>query len=130
LNIFEKIHPNLNVNELSTDSLAYLGDAVFNLFVKVLYFKNTSVKNLHKDSQLLVNRKFQSTLLDKVLPLLNEEEKAFVKRGINSKGAGRYGNDPAYRKSTGFEVLVGYLYLTNQERLYNLLMEVLKWVAL
>lgn len=126
MNIFEKIHPNLNVNELSTDSLAYLGDAVFNLFVKVLYFKNTSVKNLHKDSQLLVNRKFQATLLDKVLPLLNEEEKAFVKRGINSKGAGRYGNDPAYRKSTGFEVLVGYLYLTNQERLYNLLMEVLK----
>lgn len=126
MNIFENIQPKVNVNELSTDSLAYIGDAVYDLFVKLLYFKNTKVKKLHKDTQDLVNRNYQAQLLDKLLPLLNEDELDYVRRGINSKGAGKYGNDPAYRKSTGFEVLVGYLYLTNQERLYLLLKEVLQ----
>ncbi|SHH36773.1 ribonuclease III domain-containing protein [Thermosipho atlanticus] len=126
MNIFEKVHPNVDIREIPTDSLAYIGDAVFNLFIKLSYFKKTSAYNLHKNTHSIVNRKNQAEILDALLPLLNEEELSFVKRGINSKGASKYGNDPAYRKSTGFEVLVGYLYLINQDRLYSLLKEVLK----
>ncbi|MBO8160817.1 MAG: ribonuclease III [Thermosipho sp. (in: Bacteria)] len=126
MNIFEKIHPNINIREIPTDSLAYLGDAVFNLFIKLQYFKKTSAYNLHKKTQDFVNRKHQAELLDRIFPLLTDEEINFVKRGINSKGAGRYGNDPAYRKSTGFEVLIGYLYLTDHERLFELLKGVLE----
>ncbi|MBT1247898.1 MULTISPECIES: ribonuclease III domain-containing protein [unclassified Thermosipho (in: thermotogales)] len=126
MDIFSRIKPNLNTNELSTDVLAYIGDAVFNLYVKLHYFKKTSVKKLHKNTQSIVNRNYQSLLLDKILPHLSEEEISYVKRGINSKGAGKYGNDPAYRKSTGFEVLIGFLYLKDEERLYKLLSEVLE----
>ncbi|MDK2886661.1 MAG: mini-ribonuclease [Thermosipho sp. (in: thermotogales)] len=126
MNIFEKIKIDLDVKEIPTDSLAYIGDAVFNLYIKLYYFKKASAYNLHKKSQNFINRKFQAEILDLLLPLLNEEELAFVKRGINSKGAGKYGNDPSYRKSTGLEVLIGYLYLTNQQRLYELLKEVIK----
>ncbi|ABR29933.1 ribonuclease III [Thermosipho melanesiensis] len=126
MDIFSKVKPNININELSTDSLAYIGDAVFNLYVKLYYFKKTSVRKLHKNTHSIVNRDHQALLLDKILPLLTEEEFSYVKRGINSKGAGKYGNDPAYRKSTGFEVLIGFLYLKNEDRLYNLLTEVLK----
>ncbi|ANQ53192.1 ribonuclease III [Thermosipho sp. 1063] len=126
MDIFSRIKPNVNTNELSTDTLAYIGDAVFNLYVKLHYFKKTSVKKLHKNTQSVVNRNYQSILLDKILPNLSDEEFSYVKRGINSKGAGKYGNDPAYRKSTGFEVLIGFLYLKDEERLYKLLSEVLE----
>ncbi|QTA37732.1 ribonuclease III [Thermosipho ferrireducens] len=126
MNIFEKLSPEIDPREIPTDSLAYLGDAVYNLYIKLYLFKKTSAYNLHKESQKLVNRKTQAALLDKLLPFLSDGEKTYVKRGINSKGAGKYGNDPAYRKSTGFEVLIGYLYLTNQERLDSLLKGVLK----
>jgi len=129
LNIFEKIKLDIDIREIPTDSLAYIGDAVFNLYIKLYYFKKTSAYSLHKKSQNFINRKYQAEILNLLLPLLNEEESSYVKRGINSKGAGKYGNDPSYRKSTGFEVLIGYLYLTNQERLYELLKEVIKWSA-
>lgn len=126
MNIFEKIKLDFDIREIPTDSLAYIGDAVFNLYVKLYYFKKSSAYSLHKNSQNFINRKFQAQILDSLLQFLNEEELSYVKRGINSKGAGKYGNDPNYRKSTGFEVLVGYLYLTNQERLFKLLKEVIK----
>ncbi|WP_448375787.1 Mini-ribonuclease 3 [Fervidobacterium sp.] len=113
---------------MSTDSLAYLGDAVFNLYVKLYVLKDLKVKELHKLSNKYVSREGQSKILNGIRELLTEEESAIVRRGINSKGARKHGNDRLYMESTGFEALIGYLYLTNKDRLLVLLKEGVKWV--
>lgn len=113
--------PNVIPDEMSIDSLAYLGDAVFNLYAKLHILADVKVTDLHRRSNKYVSREGQSKLLKSVLHLLNEKEKRIVQRGINSKGARKHGNDRLYMESTGFEALIGYLYLTNKKRLSELL---------
>lgn len=120
--------PEINPIEMSTDSLAYLGDAVFNLYVKLHVLKNLKVRDLHRISNKYVSREGQSKILNGIRELLTEEESHIVRRGINSKGARKHGNDRLYMESTGFEALIGYLYLTDKERLSVLLKEGVKWV--
>ncbi|MCX7654637.1 MAG: ribonuclease III [Fervidobacterium sp.] len=119
--------PSVNPNEMSTDSLAYIGDAVFNLYAKLHILTDTKVTELHKMANKYVSREGQSKILKTILPLLNEKEQGIVRRGINSKGAKKHGNDLRYKESTGFEALVGYLYLVDKVRLSYLLKEGLKW---
>lgn len=120
--------PNVNPEEMSTDSLAYIGDAVFNLYAKLHILIDTKVTELHKRANRYVSREGQSKILKGIIPLLNEKERQIVRRGINSKGAKKHGNDLLYKESTGFEALVGYLYLVDKERLSYLLKEGFKWV--
>jgi ribonuclease-3 family protein len=120
--------PQVNPIEMSTDSLAYLGDAVFNLYVKLHVLKDLKVRDLHRMSNKYVSREGQSKILNSIKDLLTEEESDIVRRGINSKGARKHGNDRLYMESTGFEALIGYLYLTNRKRLSFLLKEGIKWV--
>jgi len=115
--------PQVNPIEMSIDSLAYLGDAVFNLYVKLHVLKDLKVRDLHKMSNKYVSREGQSKILNSIKDLLTEEESDIVRRGINSKGARKHGNDRLYMESTGFEALIGYLYLTNRKRLSFLLKE-------
>lgn len=119
--------PSVNPDEMSTDSLAYIGDAVFNLYAKLHILTDTKVTELHKMANKYVSREGQSKILKTILPLLNEKEQGIVRRGINSKGAKKHGNDLRYKESTGFEALVGYLYLVDKVRLSYLLREGLKW---
>ncbi|MGQ9855554.1 MAG: Mini-ribonuclease 3 [Fervidobacterium sp.] len=120
--------PDVNPIEISTDALAYLGDAIFNLFIKIYTLKDWKVRELHKLSSKYVSREGQSRFLKTILPMLTEEELNIVRRGMNSKGARKHGNDRLYMESTGFEALIGYLYLVNQERLAFLLKEGIRWV--
>ena len=120
--------PQVNPIEMSTDSLAYLGDAVFNLYVKLHVLKDLKARDLHRMSNKYVSREGQSKILNSIKDLLTEEESDIVRRGINSKGARKHGNDRLYMESTGFEALIGYLYLTNRKRLSFLLKEGFKWV--
>ncbi|MEN3042446.1 MAG: ribonuclease III domain-containing protein [Fervidobacterium sp.] len=119
--------PSVNPDEMSTDSLAYIGDAIFNLYAKLHILTDTKVTELHKMANKYVSREGQSKILKTILPLLNEKEQGIVRRGINSKGAKKHGNDLRYKESTGFEALVGYLYLVDKARLSYLLKEGLKW---
>ncbi|WP_262679503.1 Mini-ribonuclease 3 [Paenibacillus sp. J5C2022] len=95
-------------------ALAYMGDAVFELLVRqyLLSLPNHKSHHLHQEATKLVSAKAQRLLLERVQPLLTEEEADIVRRGRNAKsGAPPKNADPAdYRQATALECLVGYLY--------------------
>ncbi len=102
--------------------LAYIGDSVMSLYYKLEYIDLMRPSEIEKRVRKIVSRKGQANILDAIWNKLTEEEKSVVKRAMNSKSATRHGNDPLYRKSTGLEALVGYLYLTGRdERLKEIL---------
>jgi ribonuclease-3 family protein len=107
-------------------ALAYIGDAVYELAVReyVLSQGNYRQSVLHNRSVAYVSAKSQANIVKKLEPLLSDEELAVVKRGRNTKGHAAPKNTEVvqYRYSTGFEALIGYLYLTgNTGRLQEIL---------
>lgn len=94
--------------------LAYMGDAVFELLVRqyLLSLPNHKSHHLHREATKLVSAKAQRLLLERIQPLLTEEEADVVRRGRNAKsGAPPRNADPAdYRHATAMECLIGYLY--------------------
>lgn len=102
--------------------LAYVGDAVHELYVRQYLLSTGAHKphQLHRRSAAFVSAKAQSAVLRKLYDELTEEEQSTVKRGRNAKsGTVPKNTDVAvYRQATGFECLIGYLFLTHQrERL-------------
>lgn len=107
-------------------SLAYIGDAVYDLIVrtKITVRGNTKPNKYHKEVIGYVNAKAQTAFMEKLKPLLTEEEKTIFKRGKNAKSPTTAKNQTHhdYRIATGFEALIGYLYLTGQmERILELM---------
>ena len=108
--------------------LAYLGDAVYELIVRerVLAEGNRQVNKLHKESTKYVNAAAQAELIMRIEDKLTDEEKAIYKRGRNANAHAAPKNQDviAYRKSTGFEALIGWLYLRNDmDRIMELIGE-------
>lgn len=104
--------------------LAYVGDAVFELYVRLqLIHPNCKVQTLHRHAVRYVNASSQSDFLEILIPELTDTENQIAKRGRNAKGAVPRNADVVdYRRSTGFEALIGYLYLSQQnQRLGELL---------
>lgn len=121
----------VDYRNLSGLSLAFIGDAVYELFIRkyILSKGEARVKDLHKDTVRLVNADFQADMTDVLLPLLREDELAVFKRGRNAHAGHTPKNksEAQYHKSTGFEALVGYLYLKKDfERLDFIFSEVLE----
>lgn len=116
---------------LSGLSLAFIGDAVYELFIRkyILSKGEARVKDLHKDTVRLVNADFQADMTDVLMPHLREDEIAVFKRGRNAHAGHTPKNksEAQYHKSTGFEALIGYLYLKKDfERLDFIFSEVLE----
>lgn len=114
--------PNL-VNPLA---LAYLGDALHNLYVRqyVLSLPSKRPNQLHRESTRFVSAKAQAGAVRLLEPMLTEEERDMLRRGRNAKSHAAPKNTDVldYRHSTGFECLIGYLYLCRRyERLEELL---------
>lgn len=107
--------PELDLRELPSSLLAYIGDEVMSLCMKLRFIKLLKPSRIEKEVRKRISREGQAAILDEIFPLLTEEEKEVVKRAMNSKIATRHGNDPLYRKSTGLEALIGYLYLKGDE---------------
>ena len=109
--------------------LAYVGDAVYELYVRIfLINKGTGrVKKLHEKASFLVNAAKQADFLHRLEGILTEEEKSVAKRGRNAKGNGvpRNASVVDYRLSTGFEALIGYLFLLRREERIKELLEYL-----
>ena len=106
-------------------SLAFVGDAVYELLVRRMLAAGVehNVNDLHKECVCLVNAARQAQAMDRLLPLLTEEELTFYKRGRNAKSTHTPKNktQAQYHKATGFEALFGYLYLKGDiERLEEL----------
>lgn len=108
-----------DVRELSSLSLAFIGDSVYELFIrtKILSGGSRPAGELHKIAVGYVKAKAQSMAMHEISKSLSEEEMAIYKRGRNTnihtvpKNADM--ND--YRQATGLEALVGYLFITKQE---------------
>ena len=121
----------IKVDTLSPLTLAFTGDAVFSLFVREMLVcdANRPVGQLHKLSVNWVKAEAQSKGMRAILPLLTEKETEVFKRGRNAHTSHTPKNQSGcdYHYATGFEALVGYLYLKNEaERLNLLLNEVIK----
>ena len=105
--------------------LAYVGDAVYEIMIrtKVVNGGNVPVNKLHKQSASLVKAETQAKIIMALKDELSEEEYAGYKRGRNAKSFSMAKNASMkdYRMATGFEALVGYLYLAEKsERLCEL----------
>ena len=121
----------IKVDTLSPLTLAFTGDAVFSLFVREMLVvdANRPVGKLHKLSVNWVKAEAQSKGMRAILPLLTEKETEVFKRGRNAHTSHTPKNQSGcdYHYATGFEALVGYLYLKGEtERLALLLNEVIK----
>ena len=111
---------------VSPVTLAFVGDAVYTLYVseKLVLNHAYSTGTLQKLSSESVSAHGQNALLEKILPRLTENETAVFKRGRNAKKPTRSKSASVaeYNNSTGFEALLGYLYLTgNYSRIEELL---------
>lgn len=115
--------------------LAYIGDGIYDLIIRTVVVNrgNTQANKLHRKTSSLVKAAAQAAMIDILLPELTEEEQAVYKRGRNAKSATMAKNATMadYRKATGFEALMGYLYLENQwERMVYLIKEGLSGAGL
>ncbi len=103
-------------NNLSPVVLAFVGDAVYSLFVreKLVFEKDCKSGELNKLAVKSVKATAQARLITKILPFLTEEENAIYKRARNAKKGTKAKNASVaeYNMSTGFEAVLGYLYLT------------------
>jgi ribonuclease III family protein len=114
-------------NELSVSSLAYLGDCVFELYIRlyVLQKSGKPTKSVHKEAVRIVSAKAQAHSFRILLDLLDEEETHVFKRGRNShsKSTAKNASLVDYRVATGFETLIGYLFLHKREERIKELIE-------
>lgn len=115
-----------DIRTYSPLTLAYIGDAIYELVIRTILVEkgNTQVNKLHKRASRLVKASTQSAMIEKLKPYLTEEEMGVFKRGRNAKAATMAKNATMsdYRRATGFEALMGYLYLTEQwERMLELM---------
>jgi len=108
---------------LSPTALAYLGDAVYELFVREQFlFPPSRIQTYHRRVVAHVRAEQQARHLDTLRSQLTAAEDDIVRRGRNAAPRRPGRSDPrAYQQATGFEALIGYLYLTDPQRLQALL---------
>lgn len=107
------------MEQLNLRSYAHLGDCVYELFIREkTIFLTVNVRELHKKTISFVNAQFQSDMLELIKDELTEEETDLIRRARNVPVAvKRRNNQQIHHQATAFEVLVGFLYLENKERL-------------
>lgn len=107
------------INTLSPLTLAFLGDSVYEMFVrtKILSSGNRPANELHKIAVGYVKAKAQATAAHKILDTLSDEELSIYKRGRNTNihTVPKNADMADYRHATALEALIGYLYLRGEE---------------
>ena len=124
--MFEHNYTENEVNNMSPLIWAYVGDSVYELYIRTHLTNITKMKphQLHIKSIQYVKAGAQADILEKLMEHLTEQEKEIVKRGRNAENHHLPKNATVqeYMYSTAFEALIGYLYLTRQdERLKEIL---------
>ena len=108
----------VDVHSYSPLILAYIGDSIYDLIIKSLVINqgNRQVNKLHKETSMYVQASTQSLMMRAMQEELTEEEHAVYKRGRNAKSVSPAKNQSItdYRRATGFEALLGYLYLKKE----------------
>lgn len=116
----------LNPKDYSPLALAYIGDSIYDLFVRTMVLQkgNRHVTQMHRDSVHFVKAHSQAVSAHKIESILSEEELRVLKWGRNAKSntTPKNADITDYRMATGFETLIGYLYLGGEtERLTQLM---------
>lgn len=121
----EQVREMLCADEGDADSysplvLAYMGDCVYDLIMKSMVVSrgNKQVHKIHDETSSYVNASAQSLMMRAIQPCLTEKEHTIYRRGRNSRTVTPAKNQSItdYRRATGFEALVGYLYLKKEHR--------------
>ena len=131
MNICERIldGQNLEAKQIQMRApiaLAYVGDTVFDLYLRTLLVSRTELppKELHQHASRYANAASQAAMIKNIEHILTEEEHAVFRRGRNAKSytVPKHAKLIDYRLATGFEALLGYLYLSgNEERLIEII---------
>ena len=114
------------VNTMSPLTWAYIGDSVYETFIREHLINTTNLKphKLHIEAIKFVSAKAQAQILERIQDILTDEEKEIVRRGRNTQNhhLPKNANPADYMHATSLESLIGYLYLTKQnERLNKIL---------
>jgi ribonuclease-3 family protein len=127
--------PDVDIRTYSPLTLAYIGDGVFDLVIRTVVVGrgNTRASQLHQRTSRIVKAHTQAQIIGYLEEYLTEEELSVYRRGRNAKSPTMAKNATMsdYRKATGLEALVGYLYLTDQfERLVDLIRQAIEALKL
>lgn len=123
LSIFSAIRETFDIRKgdirtYSPLTLAYIGDGIYDLVIRSMIVAqgNTKASQLHNHTSHLVKAHSQSAMMEYLMPVLSEEEEAVYRRGRNAKSPTMAKNASMsdYRRATGFEALMGYLYLADR----------------
>lgn len=124
----------MNINEINAGSLAYVGDAIYELIIRkyLISIKLNNVNKLQNEAIKYVSAKAQAKFLDKIIDanILTKEELSTVSRARNYKPNSKPKNTDikTYKKATALEALFGMLYLSNnKDRLEIITKEILGW---
>lgn len=113
-------------NNINPIVLAFVGDAVYSLYIreKLAFSHDAKAHQLNKLATKSVKATAQAEFIKKIMPILTEEEVAVYKRARNAKKTTRAKSATVaeYNMSTGFEALIGYLYVTGQEERMDILL--------
>lgn len=116
-NFFEVV--NVDVREVNVKTLAYIGDVVYELYIREHVISNSreQVNKLHKKTIKYVSAKAQAKIVEVLTEQFSEEEKDIIRRGRNAEANTVPKNTDVitYKIATGFEALIGYLYLQKNE---------------
>lgn len=108
----------VDIRTYSPLALAYIGDGIFDLVIRsvVVGKGNTKASQLHQRTSRIVKAQTQARMIEALEPELTEEELDVFRRGRNAKSYTMAKNATMsdYRKATGFEALMGFLYLSDQ----------------
>lgn len=115
----------VDIKTYSPLTLAYIGDGIYDLVIRtaVVGKGNTNANQLHKKTSQLVKAQTQAAMIEAIEEQLTEQERDIYRRGRNAKSPTTAKNASVsdYRKATGFEALMGFLYLQNNfERIVEL----------
>ena len=117
-----------DINQMSPLTWAYVGDCVFELYIRTKLVDTTNLKphNLHIKAISYVKAKSQADMLNNIHDVLTEEEKDIVRRGRNAENhhLPKNANVQEYMYSTAFEALIGYLYLCKKVKRVKEIIEI------
>lgn len=124
----EQFHQeDVDIRTYSPLTLAYIGDAIYDLLIRTLLVErgNAQVNKLHKRASGLVKAEKQSQMIEILEPYFTKEEHQIYKRGRNAKSftSAKNASIADYRRATGFEAVMGFLYLKGQ---YHRIIDLIK----
>ena len=122
----EEYIKNIDLDVISNQTLAFIGDSVHSLYIRIYLASKSNIQTgvLHNRAIRYVSAKAQSKVIDNIVDHLTEEELAVYKRGRNTNvgSISKHADVIEYKKATGYEALIGHLYITkNIDRLEEII---------